>query len=1084
MKATPQQQRAVERRDGPLFVHAGAGSGKTSVLVERFVRAARDDEAGIDSVLAITFTDKAAAEMKLRIRARLSELGERDLARETERAWVSTIHGFCSRVLRAHPLAAGIDPEYRVLDEGEAARLALHASEQAMEGFLGGDPQPDRLELIAAYGPDRLGQLVREFHARRRAAGETEPRLPVPDDDRDQREIACCRLLAELVERFGARYAEAKRRRSALDFEDLELLTRNLLAGSAGLRERYRARFAHVLVDELQDVNPLQEQLLELIAGQDESLPPHLFTVGDEMQSIYGFRHADVGVFQRRRAEAARANRIESLTVNFRSRAEILDVIDAGFSDVFGDAFQPLDAPDDAERTDEPRVELLMVDKSRPRWKETLGDDPFRAGDVPEWRAAEARLLAKRIQALAEAERRSYGDFVILLRALSDAPLYERALRDRGVPTYLAGGGGYWGQQQVADVRSYLAAVANPLDEVALMAALASPLGDVSLDAIVALGLAAKRSKRPLWDKLLAVVEEAPAAGAPAAGAPVGVSLAPRDRVRIRAFVDRLERDRGDAPRIALEDLLDRAVTDSGYDRAVLQMPDGERRMANLRKLMRVARSFEDEEGRDLRRFIDFLDEQRLIRPREGEATLEGAELGAVRLMTIHNAKGLEFPVVCVADLGREGREDDALLDLAADGRIGLRIATLEDGLVDSRDRAELREARRDADDLEERRVMYVALTRAEERLIVSGATDFEKWPQPTPLGAPANWLWRVLAPDMAERVVDGEVGGESTREWHGRTARVAWTACAPATVDAVLSPEDRAPEPLRDPADAQHMLALAPHFDPVAAPSPLPVSRLSYSALASYARCGYRFHLERVAGLHATEEVAPGADEFGADISALARGTVVHELLEHMDMTTGGVADDERIAAVIESNGGRASVDAVGDVRGMLRGFASSPMRERLGRAAGVRTEVPFAFNLRTSERSLLITGYLDVLAVESDRTLVLDYKTDALEGRDPAAVCDERYGGQRTVYALAALRSGAERVEVAYSFLERPDEVVSSAFTAADKPALEARLGELAAGLVAGRFEPSPAPGADLCAGCPGRAALCSWPPERTFA
>src|SRR4051794_33340650 len=131
--------------------------------------------------------------MKLRIRNRFAELGARELARETERAWVSTIHGFCSRVLRAHPLTAGIDPEYRVLDEGEAARLALQAGEHAMEDFLGAGPSPDRLELVAAYGPDRLGQLVRGFHARRRAAGELEPRLPVPDDDRDPFEIACCR---------------------------------------------------------------------------------------------------------------------------------------------------------------------------------------------------------------------------------------------------------------------------------------------------------------------------------------------------------------------------------------------------------------------------------------------------------------------------------------------------------------------------------------------------------------------------------------------------------------------------------------------------------------------------------------------------------------------------------------------------------------------------------------------------------------------------------------------------------------------------------------------------------------------------
>src|SRR5437763_6150258 len=221
MELTPQQQRAIERRDGPLFVHAGAGSGKTSVLVERFVRAARDDGSGVDGVLAITFTEKAAAEMKLRIRARFAELGERELARETERAWVSTIHGFCSRILRSHPLAAGIDPEYRVLDEAEAARLALQATEQAMEEFLGAGPDPQRLELLAAYGPDRLGGLVREFHARRRAAGERAPRLPLPASG-EALERAYCSLLAHLIERFGTRYAELKRRRPGLDFEDLE----------------------------------------------------------------------------------------------------------------------------------------------------------------------------------------------------------------------------------------------------------------------------------------------------------------------------------------------------------------------------------------------------------------------------------------------------------------------------------------------------------------------------------------------------------------------------------------------------------------------------------------------------------------------------------------------------------------------------------------------------------------------------------------------------------------------------------------------------------------------------------------------
>jgi hypothetical protein len=280
-------------------------------------------------------------------------------------------------------------------------------------------------------------------------------------------------------------------------------------------------------------------------------------------------------------------------------------------------------------------------------------------------------------------------------------------------------------------------------------------------------------------------------------------------------------------------------------------------------------------------------------------------------------------------------------------------------------------------------------------------------------------------------------------------------------------------------------MLAMPPQFPPVAAPGALPVSRLSYSALSSYARCGYRFHLERVAGLHATEDVVPGADtppgagEQG-DISALARGTVVHELLEEMDMATGSMPDDEGIAAAIKAHGGKDTPAAVADARRLVEGFAGSELRERLGRAHRVRAEVPFAFNLG----SLLLTGYLDVLAEEADGALVVDYKSDALEGRTPEALCEERYAGQRTVYALAALRSGAERVEVAYSFLERPGDLVLAVFTAADAPALERRLGDMAAGLVEGIFEPTDSPGRDLCGTCPGRAALCSWPEEMTLA
>src|SRR4051794_20905324 len=177
LRLTPEQGAAIERRSGPLFLHAGAGSGKTRVLVERFVRAVVEDGVRVDQVLAITFTEKAAAELKGRLRERFLALGERELAREAESAWVSTIHGFCSRLLRSYALVAGIDPEYRVLDEAAAARLSVDAFDRALEEFVlrARSDAAGRLDLVASYTPDKLQRMVTTVYGRLRSRGERVP---------------------------------------------------------------------------------------------------------------------------------------------------------------------------------------------------------------------------------------------------------------------------------------------------------------------------------------------------------------------------------------------------------------------------------------------------------------------------------------------------------------------------------------------------------------------------------------------------------------------------------------------------------------------------------------------------------------------------------------------------------------------------------------------------------------------------------------------------------------------------------------------------------------------------------------------
>jgi ATP-dependent exoDNAse (exonuclease V) beta subunit len=1180
---TPEQREAVERREGSLFVTAGAGSGKTRVLVERFVAALVEDGIAVDRLLAITFTEKAAAEMRSRVRARLLELGERERAREAEAAAISTIHSFCSSLLRAHALDAGLDPEYAVLDEAAAGRLVLDAFDQALERFLDDARGTAALDLAASYGTDKLRRMVVTVHDRLRSLGRRpeleplEPPRPAGQRERFVRAVAAARselgpragegttidrvldvlgrcdavlgelgdadpeaadfkklevktgtakamrtpafdevkeahadylaycegrqaaaqhaLLSRLLDLFRDRYAELKEARSGLDFDDLELRARDLLVERPAVAAAVRARFAQVMVDEFQDTNQLQNHLLDLISDGN------LFAVGDEHQSIYGFRHADVGLFRERRAQAESAGRARALRTNFRSRPEVLDAVNAVFAGEWGDeAYEPLrpgGEPVAAPRLDPP-VELLLVDYDRRRWEDALGTDaPLgeSLATVQPWRAAEARLLAQRIDAIAGPGRPfGYGDVAVVFRAATDMPAYERAIAELGIPTYAHGGGGWWDAQQVLDLRAYLAALANPRDELALVMVLASPLVGATLGTIACVRLRAKGLRRTLWWALeQAFLPDGDGSDGLAA------ALSPDQRDRVGTFVRRLHAERARASRLSLEALVDRAVTETGYDVEVLAMPAGERRLANVRKLMRLARSYEAESGRDVRGFIDHLDERRLLGAREGEAPVEGETAEpAIRLMTIHAAKGLEFPVVCVADLARPpGREQGEALEVSEDGRLGLRLASASGETHDSLDMEALKAEQRARADEEEKRVFHVAMTRAREHLILSGALDLERWPEPKELCAPVDWLWRGVCPGANSAAVGTPTVVSGVRVHLLGPGAVADGSCR----FGVSTPS---PERV-DGAETASAPPVRSEFAAVPAPFSLPVSRLSYSALEEYKRCAYRFYLKRVAGLREVsrteavrlapparngqlvlrlEEPEPEAVEPG--VTPLLRGTIVHQLLERFDFGRAELPAASEVEELLRAHDAPVTGEEVERVLGLIDGFARSELRARAAAGLRVRRELPFAFELQPDPgdpRSILVNGIVDVYVEEPDGVLVVDYKTNPLEGADPEPIVEVSYSTQRLVYALAALRSGAPRVDVAYSFLEAPGQPVTATFDAADAEELEGRLLELAAGVIDGEFAPTGEPHRELCLTCPGRAALCSWGPDHTL-
>jgi len=1105
-RINPEQRAAIEAR-GHVFVSAGAGTGKTLVLVERFANAVCDEGLDVGSVLVITYTERAAGELRGRIRRELLDRGRDDLARELDGAWISTIHGFCHRLLKAYPFAAGLDPRFRVLDDSQARVLRGEAFEQALDEFCSGD-DPRRLRLLATYGAGGLRRMLTGVYETLRAAGRPlelrlgegpalaqrvealreASRCLVDEEGDDEQRAQAARmlellardrlaedlldlsefatrggprerfasyeaarkaveqaaldelatrdrdLLQELLEGFARAYAGAKERESGVDFEDLQLTARDLLREHDEIRQREAWRFRAVMVDEFQDTNRLQCDVIDLVAGDE------LFFVGDEFQSIYGFRHADVNVFRERRGEAGS---VLPLTLNYRSRPEVLAAVNHLFGSDFGDEFQPLaasgDFPDPVFGTP---VELLVTDKAS------------YSGTGTHWRRGEARSVARRVKELVETGAAKPGEIVLLFAAGTDAEWYEQELRELGLPTYRTTGRGYFGQQQVADLLAYLRLLHNRYDDEALVTVLASPLVGLSNDALVLLRRNA--SKRPLFKGL----ERSLPGG-----------LDPRDERLFQAFRQRFERLVVASRTLSLERLCEEVVAAHDYDLAVLAQWDGRRRYANLRKLARLARSYEELRGADIEGFVRFVRELDEAGAKELEAVAEEEDADVIRLLTIHAAKGLEFKVVVVADAGRDRAAPGADEILALpDGRFGFRVADPATGVrKPTTAYEEVRAASREEAEAERRRLYYVAMTRAVDRLIVAGSIDPEKAAdERTPIGWVLGRLEIPALDDAADGPIELERDGARILLRLGRFEA------------------ESAVEPLPEPAAEPGQLALfepngsggsavvsAPNLPPLEQVPEPPLHRvraLSYSALALFESCSYRYYAERVVGMR--EAQASGSVPGHEGLAATEIGDSVHFLLETLDLRDPRPPGPDELAEAVRARYPAATGEELERIAGLVRAYCDSELAARVVALEGAAPERPFAFE----HDGVLLHGRLDVLHLDGPRAVVVDYKTNVLEDAPPEEVIERDYHLQRLVYALACFRAGADEVEVVYQFLERPDPAVTTSFVRSELPGLEAELSEAIARIQEGVFKPTPSE--FICSGCPVLDVVCAGP------
>jgi ATP-dependent exoDNAse (exonuclease V) beta subunit len=1157
---TPEQAAAIGAGGGDVLLEAGAGTGKTGVMVDRYCRLVCERGVSPDAVLAFTFTEKAAAELRQRIRTELSRRAERGSARAAEvvaaigSAWMMTIHGFCNRVLAAHPVAAGVDPGFRVLDAPEAGRAAHEGFDAALEEFMaeGGAARED---LVATFEVEGLRGLLAGVHAELRSRGEAEPRLPDPprpdpeaavrraaaaaaealeelrpeDPKRELLERAVARLgapgplpaleelralrtesrakplasyreaieaaiartaeageggeayrhMGELLGLFSAAYEAAKERRAALDFEDLQILAARLLE-RAEIGEAYRSRFSHLLVDEFQDTNRLQLRLIEALHGPGTEL----VAVGDELQSIYGFRHADLDVFRRHRRQVAERADAElmRLSGNFRSSPQVIGAVNLIGEALLGDDYAPLTvgaAPSlEPSRADDPTVELLLT--AREGWDgDGIDLQPAIDSSTPLNCLAEARFLSARLRALADTGV-PRGEMVVLLRAFTHLDAYEDSLERAGLAPYVVGGRGYWSQQQVADLCALLATIANPLEDQALFGALASPACGAAPDTLWLLRAAAGGG-RHVWPAL----ERAVGRGEAELADPGRLAQIPGSELGLlEEFAGRIESLRERQGRLGLAGLIEAAATETGYDLAVLMRPAGEARLANVRKLASLAASYESREGRDLRGLLEFLGD-RAASDSDARAATAAEGHDGVRIMTVHNAKGLEFEVVAVPDLSRSllAGTRPPLLALGREEppRVGMQLRRLGSGSINLYDHAELSEEARRRDSEESLRLFHVAATRARRRLILSGVVKPEPGRERRP-GTPV--VERLVDALGAPRDADTELAVPPPQPRAGLDGSFAPSRLA---VRVNLPSPERAAEltALRREAAPERPLGVGPPPLIERRPPIVPARPLSYTAIAAYEECPYRFYMERVLGLSRPEAGDRGVpssryaeERYAAREERSARGAAVHALLE-WSRANGWREPPAELAARQAAAEGLQDAD-LEELLEPVRGWLGSQLCRAIDPAAA-RAEVPILLGIGGS----VLRGSIDLLVKGGGAPpLVIDYKTDRLDGADPVAHA-ARYEVQRAIYALAVAEAAdVEEVEVAYVFLERPADPVATRLGGADLVAAEVMLEERIERIGDGEFTPAPAEDRSwsLCRGCPALSRLCSGPESRS--
>jgi ATP-dependent exoDNAse (exonuclease V) beta subunit len=975
----------IGKRHLDACVVAGPGSGKTTVLVEYFRRLV---VAGVDPlrILAITFTEKAAGNMRDKLARAFQDQPE--TRARLERAWVSTVHGFCARLLRENAVFAGLDPEFRVLDATESWRMQQHAMRQAIDELFAEDLEGMR-GLIRGLSSYEFDQAVLAAYDTMRGAGIFVDQLadfPAPagvtaDEIRGTVEairreslaawsyqqrrhledalegaerilsVATPREALRAIDAFECNLTKCKRgtgaanlakqMREQIDEARYGFITalyapeRALLIGILQRFDRlYRDRkrraaaldfadleeFSVRLLDEHVETRDRLRRHFEHILmdefqdtnGQQARLirlirpPDRFYAVGDINQSIFGFRHAEPQGFAEYRSEIEAGGRhLVQLVANFRSRAAILSAVETLTAGAPG-----------------------IEDRSLVAGRE-FADNPDHSVEVVAAPATEieAQWVARRILELAGEEPR-FKDFAILVRNTEVIPFFTDAFDAAGIPYLVNRGRGFYASRDVNDLTHLLRVIANPRDEISLAVVLRSPLVNAPEEALLRL--------RMNGDNL-------------------GAALAHSDDPRVAGFHARLRRWRQRGEHVTFDRLLLEAIDDCGYPGS-----------PNVDKFLGQARDAASRMSLD--EFVVELAQVREENPREPDAPPEDSA-NAVAIMTVHSAKGLEFPVVFVAAIHKGVDTSVPAVAFSRHHGLGARWRTpggKEKEKDDLFQRA-LREEWKRREEQESSRLFYVAMTRAEQRLILSFTSSERK---------PSNWDKLVverLGLDPAAPV-DHVVTytAPDGKAWKARVAVVA-----------------EAPEPAARPRAVEEESAVQLVSPP--AVTGQQDSNATVTALARFASCPRKYYLGSYLGFEGRESRAGSQ----STISAPELGIQVHALLAGVPVA-GAHPDAVRLAGV----------------------FQQSALGKRAARAGRVERE----FDFLMAVDDLVIRGQIDLWFEENGELVVVDYKTDDVSAAE-APLRARDYALQLRLYAMAIERTAGRIPDRGWIHFLRPN-------------------------------------------------------------